>query len=374
MKKFVLLFALVPIILASSVFAAWNFAAEEGMLDSADSTDINVDYEFNKFYTVTYNDVDDTSNLPDVVMENETLQTDALKDYGIKEVKMGGVKLTSGTHYTYNRGVLSIPNIKGNLVISTTKPVTVGRILAATPSKRSENKFGDFNVYNTNGGTHSAVNNDNGGKLSYTNAGGIECDINNPIPTITPPSSPAISTAFTVDITFKAAIAQNNTSSTVPRTIFAMKEINATGYLCWIGLYNGYLHLYAFRNDKPVNSMAAETELNGFRSIDFKSYDNLLVNLIITADKSTGKIHFEIYRKPGDIGYGLKSDFTTDGYTFTWSKVKATIGDLNPDRNLKFNGYVYDLNVYNRVLTDLEISNNRSHAYNSWPFNKNSNS
>ena len=317
-------------------------------------------------------------------MENETLQTDALKDYGIKEVKMGGVKLTSGTHYTYNNGVLSIPNIKGNLVISTSKPITVGRILAATPSKRSENKFGDFNVYNTNGGTHSAVNNDNGGKLSYTHAGGIECDINNPIPTITPPSSPAISTAFTVDITFKASIDQNHTSGTVPRTIFAMREINATGYLCWIGLHNGYLHMYAFRKDGPVNSTDIKKKLNkyetgindykGFRSITFKEYDNLLVNFIITADKSTGNVHFEIYRKPGDMAYGLKSDFTTDSYTFDWSKVKATIGDLNPDRNLKFNGYVYDINVYNRVLTDLEMSNNRSHAYDSWPFNKNSNS
>ncbi len=107
-------------------------------------------------------------------------------------------------------------------------------------------------------------------------------------------------------------------------------------YTAWISMAEGYLRVYVY---STINIS------KGFTYVDVSEFDNKYMHIVITAQKGRDA---NLY-----INGSLKSTFAIDNYTF--NNTEITLGDLRPGRGLFYNGNIYDVLVYDRVLTKNEI-------------------
>ena len=129
-----------------------------------------------------------------------------------------------------------------------------------------------------------------------------------------------------------------------------------TKYKSWIRILNGYLHVYSYFEGSAKNGVNYETQEPGFLSIDISKYTNTIFNIQVTATK-TGKT--KLY-----INGELIKIFDSGGAEIPTTHV--TIGDLRPQRNLKFIGTIYDFSMYNIELTETQVKNNWNYAKDKW--------
>ena len=75
-------------------------------------------------YSVTYVDITGSGSYPSTIVSGDTYSQTFTNPPSNVTVTMGGNTLTAGTDYTYSNGTLSIPNVTGNLVITSVASVT----------------------------------------------------------------------------------------------------------------------------------------------------------------------------------------------------------------------------------------------------------
>lgn len=118
-------------------------------------------------------------------------------------------------------------------------------------------------------------------------------------------------------------------------------------YISWIGIYQGYLHVYSYKY-LAESSINYETTKEGFASIDISKYEGQTINIQVIAVRE-GKTN--VY-----INGELIKTFDSGNNKFTYNY--ATIGDLRVGRNLKFLGKIYNFEIYGVALTEKEVQEN----------------
>ncbi len=107
-------------------------------------------------------------------------------------------------------------------------------------------------------------------------------------------------------------------------------------YTAWLSVANNYLRVYVY------SEISIE---KGYTYVDISEFDNKFMHILITAKKGG---YANLY-----INGVLKSTFQVDDYTF--DNTEITLGDLRPNRGLMYEGTIYDVVVYDRLLTEGEI-------------------
>lgn len=153
-----------------------------------------------------------------------------------------------------------------------------------------------------------------------------------------------------VYLTIKADVMQSANTEKYPIGIVSIgggDGFNFANTIIWIGLYKGYLHVYAYRPNSQrlceyCNYEHIET---AFISYDVTQYTNKIFNIQVVAT-----VNSDVYLYVN----GKKVKNTTAGDNVNVYEY-ITIGDLRPMRGLKYYGNIYDYVIYDRVLTDKEI-------------------
>lgn len=212
---------------------------------------------------------------------------------------------------------------------------------------------------------------DKGGKFEYASDGSIVLDENNVIP-IFDRTLRNYENGYSVYMTIKGDINQwptpyletDSSGNPIydewgPATILGMSTENIanSNRMCWFGFRNGYFQIYSYCNETFNNVNGEKTDAKGFRSLKMDSkYSNKVLNIQITGERGgktrvyfNGTLFTEFDSGDGDGRFN-----------------NATIGDLRPSRGIKFKGNLYDINIYNRVLTDEELAQNWEYAESTW--------
>ena len=322
-----------------------------------------LNFKFKKLYNVTYNNISNTDDLPVYGIENETLTIDFSElDYYYFAIFMGENKLVLNEDYTFENRILEIFNVNGDLKIGTFGAVTNGLITLANQYTNTSSIYGDFKVLPKNSDLSNSLGSctwadcysDNNGKFEYDSNGGLVFDSNNQIGILSIDDSMKIDDQYTVYITLKANVNQVEPNGKYSTAAIAMSE-NGSPYLIWLGFYKGYLHIYSFKsgNKDETNKNLSE---EGFLSMNASAYSSKIINIQITASRGNKT---KLY-----INGELIKTFTSGSVETTYSQ--ATLGDLRPGRGLKFQGVIYDVALYNRVLSADEVTQNWNYANEVW--------
>ncbi|MBQ7104625.1 MAG: type II secretion system protein [Bacilli bacterium] len=197
---------------------------------------------------------------------------------------------------------------------------------------------------------------DNNGELEYDEYGGLILDNDNAVAIITSENAVTdITTEYSVHLTVKASTNQDPPATTYAATIVAVANKGAGNYISWIGLYKNYLHIYSFEANSQPNRNTTYTT-TGFTSIYIGDYNNKTFNIQVTGIKG-GKT--KVY-----INGEMKKEFNSGNMGIKMEQV--TIGDLRPYRNLKFTGTLYEIEIYNRIISTDEIKSNYEHSKEAW--------
>ena len=190
--------------------------------------------------------------------------------------------------------------------------------------------------------------NDNGGKLQYDENGALLLDENNAIPVLDIDEKYQIGERYSVNVTVSCDIYNENYANAdkYPATIFAMSD-DAGGYLSWVGIYQGFLHVYSYKQG-PEISTNYEMQKKGFVSIDISEYQGKIMNIQVVGKRDQ---ETKVY-----INGKLVKIFDTGDNTYTYKHL--TIGDLRRWRGLKFTGKIYNFAIYGVALNEAEIQEN----------------
>ena len=189
---------------------------------------------------------------------------------------------------------------------------------------------------------------DNEGKLQYDENGTLILDENNAIPVLDIDEKYQIGDNYSINITIEGDIYNTNYggSDKYPATILAMSD-NAGGYLCWLGIYQGFLHIYSYKQG-PEIATNFETEKQGFVSVDISEYEGQIMNIQVVAKK---REETKVY-----INGKLIRTFKSGEDSFSYKNL--TIGDLRRWRGLKFTGKIYNFAIYGVALSEKDIQEN----------------
>lgn len=210
-------------------------------------------------------------------------------------------------------------------------------------TKKTGTHYG--NLYSTSlytGPVHQGNANysDNRGTLEYDENGALILDEDNAIPVLEVKQKYKIDDLYSINTTIEGDIYQGNDYA---ETIVALsKEEN--GYISWIGIYKGYLHVYSFATgSKPY--LNEELTQKSFASIDISKYEGKAMNIQVVAKRSgTTKVYIN-----GELIKTFQSGDEQLTYNYT------TIGDLRVGRNLKFMGKMYDFALYAAELGEKDV-------------------
>lgn len=195
---------------------------------------------------------------------------------------------------------------------------------------------------------------DNEGLLQYDEEGALVLDNDNAIPVLEIDNKFKIGDNYSVNITLEGDYMQKPESGTWNRyasTILALSESN-TRYLSWIGVYKGYLQVYAFYTGNALEDVTSEVTKKGFASIDITKYQGQRINLQVIAIRGGNT---DIYIN----GEKIKTfESGTQSIDFKYT----TVGDLRVGRNLKFIGKIYEFGIYGIAIDEESIQSNWERA------------
>lgn len=203
-----------------------------------------------------------------------------------------------------------------------------------------------------NSDTYENLCGDNNGQFEFDEDGALVLDENNMISYVAPSDSSIFSEGYGVCFTMKANVMQGDRYA---NAILSIGDGSAE-YLSWIGVYKGYLHVFAYREGNAGADFAQATTEAGFISYDIKQYNNTIVNIQVSA------------RRQGSMALyinGVKVASCNTGRINVPADYIVT-GDLRPLRGLKFNGLLYDLEVYKQILNDDRVLANYEYAKKTW--------
>lgn len=204
--------------------------------------------------------------------------------------------------------------------------------------------------------TYETCYSDNGGQLEYDELGGIVLDNNNAVAILTEENAAPIDDEFTIHLTFKGPINQTPAAGGYAGTIVAIANKQSNNFLAWIGVYKKHLHVYTFTKSSHYNINYSNT-VTGFASIPLDSkYDNKIMNVQVTSKKGN---QTKVY-----INGTLARTFTSGNENI--NVAQTTVGDLRPYRNLKYTGVLYEIEIYDRVISQSEINSNWEHSKIAW--------
>ena len=202
-----------------------------------------------------------------------------------------------------------------------------------------------------NYGGGMSIYKDNNGELQYDGDGALLLDENNASPVLEIDKKFNLEDNFSINVTLEGDYMQKPSRDSYPNTIVALSEGN-TRYLLWIGVYNGYLQIYAFYGGAALANINYENTRVGFSSIDISKYSGQKINLQVIA--ACGK-DVNVYIN----GEKIKT-FKAGSTKLTFQYI--TLGDLRVGRNLKFVGKIFEFGLYGATLDEESIQNNWERA------------
>ena len=287
---------------------------------------------------------------------NYTEEEKANNTYGAQFEELG-IKDTTHQPYIVNYETGSIFSVDGMIMYQAEIPVHTFQdnnfklTNAITYVGDTSTKTGDYygNLYAEGSGSFYS---DNGGKLQYDENGALILDEDNAIPVLDIDEKYQIGDSYSINVTVEGDIYTSNYAEAdkYPATIFAMSDEGGT-YICWVGVYQGFLHVYSYKKDPEV-STNYETEKDGFASIDISEYEGQVMNIQVIAQR--GK-ETKVY-----INGKLIKTFKSGDNVYTYKHL--TIGDLRRWRNLKFTGKIYNFAIYGVALNESEVQENYEEA------------
>ncbi len=204
-----------------------------------------------------------------------------------------------------------------------------------------------LNYDSFDGSSYQTLYSGNNEQLEYDANGNIKFDSDNPILYYEIQSgSNMFADEYSAQLTVNCDTTQG--SETYGNTIFSIGNAEQNSYLSWISIYNGYLHVYSYRDTPSIGNCNYSYTEPGFLSYDISAFRNQVCNIQVSAQKSGNTT---VYINGEEI-----STFQSGGATIDCTQ--ATIGDLRPLRGLKYQGTVYDFAMYDRLLTEDEIQAN----------------
>ena len=197
---------------------------------------------------------------------------------------------------------------------------------------------------------------DNNGELQYNEDGALLLDGDNAIPVLEIDEKFNIEDNYSINVTVDGDYMQDCVlpQDSFPNTIVALSD-DSSRYLSWIGVYNGFLHVYAFYSGSALGNIKAESTMKGFASINISKYQGSPINIQVTAVRG-GDVNIYIN---GEKVKTIKAGNSSLKLQYT------TLGDLRVGRNLKFVGKIYEFGIYGVSLVDSSIQSNweRSKKY-----------
>ncbi|MBQ9071978.1 MAG: hypothetical protein IJY25_02345, partial [Bacilli bacterium] len=109
---------------------------------------LNLDFNFKAAYNVTYTDITVEDTYPSIILETDTLEVD-LGENAPSSIKvlMSEAEITN---YTYENGVLSIPNVSGNIeILKNSLAIYITNLYS--PNSTVTNNSITYNIDTTNG-------------------------------------------------------------------------------------------------------------------------------------------------------------------------------------------------------------------------------
>ena len=204
----------------------------------------------------------------------------------------------------------------------------------------------------TNGGIK--IYQDNEGLLEYDEEGALILDSDNAIPVLEIDNKYKIEDNYSINLTIEGNYMQKPEVggwNRYPSTILALSESN-TRYLSWIGVYNGYLQVYAFYAGNALENIEEEVIRKGFASIDISKYQGQKLNIQVTATRGANT----------DVYINGEKVVTFESGTSKMNFKYTTLGDLRVGRNLKFAGKIYEFGIYGIAIDEESIQSNWKRA------------
>jgi len=189
---------------------------------------------------------------------------------------------------------------------------------------------------------------DNSGNLQYDNEGALVLDNNNPIAILDVDKKYLVADTYSISTTIYGDYSQGGGDAGEYANGVATISGKMSHYLCWIGIYKNYLHVYSYIITNPDYAVAYPTAKRGFASIDISSYagQTININVVGVRDKKT-----KVY-----INGAMVSDFASGSDVLEYDHL--VLGDLRPGRNLKFTGKIYDFAIFDKELTKEQVKSN----------------
>ncbi len=108
-----------------------------------------VDFDFGTIFNVTYNNIDNISQLPTNIIEGDTYQATIDSGNANLVVKMNDKVLTINTDYTYANNLLVIPNVDGDITITLNdRTVMEDKIIRDNTTSNDESELPKFDLDN----------------------------------------------------------------------------------------------------------------------------------------------------------------------------------------------------------------------------------
>ena len=207
---------------------------------------------------------------------------------------------------------------------------------------RIENYGGGMSIYT-----------DNNGLLEYDEKGALILDSDNAIPVLEIDNKFKIEESYSINVTIEGDYMQANIMPVdgYANTIVALSD-TANRYLSWIGVYKGYLQVYAYYTGSPLKDITSEITRVGFTSIDLSPYLGETINIQVVATRGENAI---IYINGSKVRTFEVGD---NKLTFQYT----TLGDLRVGRNLKFVGKIYEFGIYRIAINEAGIQKNWERA------------
>ena len=180
-----------------------------------------------------------------------------------------GIKDTTHAPYIVNYETGSILSVEGmimyqaEIAVHTFQDNNYKLTNAITYVGDTSVKNGDYygNLYTTslyNGpisNEFGAKYDDNGGKLEYDENGALVLDEDNAIPVLEVDEKYQINDSYSINVTLEGELYYDEVGNYLfddyASTITALSDVESR-YICWIGVYKGYLHVYSYDDFSEV--------------------------------------------------------------------------------------------------------------------------
>ncbi len=216
-------------------------------------------------------------------------------------------------------------------------------------SPRTSTKFGEFEILESLEGDNDVTYENNkyrGLQLSNTSKVGR---------IIVNQEMQPVGETYSINLTIKGTVNQMGVSEhweSYPATLCALSEELAV-YLNWIGIVNGYLHVYSYKTGGALLKVDYEYEEEGFASIAIPEYENKYLNIQVVGTRGEDT---KVY-----LNGRLVKTFNSGIRKIQYKNL--ILGDLRVGRGLKYTGTVYNFALYSSALSEAEVSQN-------WEYNR----